>query len=187
MTNQDDQAIDSSIDSQIDPGATTSGRRRFLAGGAIVAAAAATTAVGVSLVQPAGAVIVGTTFFPLPVPKRIFDSRSSAPLLPPAAKNKVTGQVNNIATTVNASGVPASGVAGVMVSLTVTNTSPVPGSFLAIFKNGVVWPQTSNMNWWGEGQTLAVTTFSAVDSSSRLALYSSSSTDVIIDVLGWYA
>jgi hypothetical protein len=180
MMNHDD-------DPAIDPATNTTGRRRFLAGGAIVAAAAATTAAGMSLVQPAGAVpIVGTAFFPLPVPKRVYDSRPG--LLPAQGpKTKVTGQLNNISMTGNSSGVPASGVAGVMVSLTITDTSPVPGSFLAIFKNGVVWPQTSNLNWWGENQTLAVTTFTAVDSSSRVALYSSSSTDVIIDVLGWYA
>lgn len=160
-------------------------RRRFLAGGAIVAAAAATAAIGVGLSEPAGAAVAGTMFYPLPVPKRVYDSR---PDNPPSVgiKAPLVGSRIGISMTSNSSGVPASGVAGVMVSLTITNTSPIPGSFLAIFKNGITFPGTSNVNWFGGGQTLAVTTFSAVDTASKVALYSSSSTDVIIDVLGYY-
>ena len=63
----------------------------------------------------------------------------------------------------------------------------MPGSFLAIYKNGITFPGTSNLNWFGADQTLAVTTFSAVDATSKVALFASSNTDVIIDVLGYYA
>ena len=102
-------------------------------------------------------------------------------------KSKVVGSRNDLSLAANGSGVPTSGVIGAMVSLTVTNTSSLPGSFLAIFKNGLVYPGTSSINWFGGNQTLAVTTVTAVDAASKVALFSSSSTDVIIDVLGYYA
>jgi len=165
----------------------TSDRRRFLAGGAMVAAAAATAAVGAAFPEPAGAVAVGTSFYFLPSPKRVYDTRPGQVPVSIGPKAKVLGGRNDILLTVNGSGVPASGVTGVMVSLTITNTSAVPGSFLAIFKNGIAFPGTSSINWFGANQTLAVTTVTAVDSASKVALFASSSTDLIIDVLGYYA
>jgi len=171
-----------------DPTQTGSGRRRFLAGGAIVAAAAATAVVGAALPQPAGAIVLtGTVFYPLPVAKRIYDSRPGVdhpPALGP--KTQLVGALTNLSMAGNSSGVPTSGVAGVMVNLVVTNTSAVPGSFLTIYKNGVPFPQTSNLNWFGANQTLAVTTFSSVDAASKVTLFASSLTDVIVDVLGYY-
>ena len=169
-----------------DPALPGSGRRRFLAGGAIVAAAAATAAVGVALPQSAGAAITGTMFFPLPSPKRVYDSRpGTTPATGP--KTQLIGALSGLSMSNNSSGVPTTGVAGVMVSLTVTNTSSIPASFMTIYKNGTSLPLSSNLNWWGAGQTLAVTTFSAVDANSKVALFASSSTDVIVDVLGYYA
>ena len=164
-----------------------SDRRRFLAGGAIVVAAAATAAVGMALPQPAGAVIsTATSFYPLPIPKRVYDSRpGNLPNIGPKAK--LVGALANLSMSANGSGVPTSGIAGVMVSLTVTSTSPVPGSYLAIYRNGIVYPGTSCLNWFGANQTLAVTTFSAVDTASKVTLFASSTTDVIVDVLGYYA
>lgn len=168
------------------PAEGASDRRRFLAGGAIVAAAAATAAVGIAMPEPAGAAAVGTRFFLLASPKRIYDSRPGQAPVGIGPKSKVVGSRNDLSLAANGSGVPTSGVIGAMVSLTVTDTSSLPGSFLAIFKNGLVYPGTSSINWFGGNQTLAVTTVTAVDAASKVALFSSSSTDVIIDVLGYY-
>ena len=152
-----------------------------------MAAVAATAAVGAAFPEPAGAAIAGASFYFLPVPKRIYDTRPGEPPAAITPKTKLIGIRSGIDLTVNGSGVPASGILGAMVSLTVTNTSAVPGSFLAIFKNGSQFPGTSSINWFGENQTLAVTTVTAVDATSKVSLFSFSSTDVIIDVLGYYA
>jgi len=169
------------------PIGVTSDRRRFIAGGAIVAAVAATAAVGVAFPDPAGAAIVAARFYLLPTPIRVYDTRPGQPPLGILPKTQLVGSRNGIDLTANGSGVPASGVLGAVVSLTVTNTSAVPGSFLSIFKNGIVFPGTSNVNWFVQNQTTAVTTVTAVDATSKVALFASSATDLIIDVLGYYA
>jgi hypothetical protein len=57
---------------------------------------------------------------------------------------------------------------------------------MSIYKNGIAFPGTSNLNWSGPGQTVAVTTITAVDNLARCAVYTGSVTDVVVDVLGYY-
>ncbi|MCU0267205.1 MAG: hypothetical protein MUF83_01025 [Acidimicrobiales bacterium] len=125
-------------------------------------------------------------FHLLAVPKRVYDSRpgfepvgvgTKAPLVP--------GWAREIDLKANGSGVPTKAV-GVLVSVVATNTTGGGGGFLAIYRNGVAWPGTSNLNWSGPDQSVAVTTVTGVDPVSWCALYASETTDVVVDVLGYY-
>jgi hypothetical protein len=81
--------------------------------------------------------------------------------------------------------VPA-GATGALVSLTIDAT--IGAGFLTVFSNAVAWPGTSNINWFAAGQTLAVTTVTAVDSNARVKIQAGGGggTQVIVDVLGYY-
>src|ERR1700716_2353016 len=89
----------------------------------------------------AATVTVGGTYHPLQ-PARILDTRSGAPLgaggLRPV---QVTGQ----------GGVPTTGVAAVVMNLTVTSTTAP--SYLTVFPAGGTQPLASNINWV-PGQTV---------------------------------
>jgi hypothetical protein len=122
---------------------------------------------------------------PLPSPVRVYDSRSgqlpaTGPKNPLAANTARTLDLKN-----NSSGVPA-GATAVLVSLVATGTTTNIGGFMAIFRNGIAWPGTSNLNWSGANQTVAVTTLTAVDQQARADVYAGSVTDVVVDVLGYY-
>ena len=80
----------------------------------------------------------------------------------------------------------AAGATAVLVSLVATGTTTNIGAFMAIYRNGIPWPGTSNINWSGPGETIAVTTLTAVDNQARANVYAGSVTDVVIDVLGYY-
>ena len=120
----------------------------------------------------------------LSAPKRVYDTRAA---FPPAVGIKAPlpgGGSRPVDLTANSSGVPTSAIA-VVVSLTVTNTTGGAGGFLAVYRDGISWPGTSNLNWSGPGQNIAVTTITAVD-VGKCSLYASNTTDVIVDVLGYY-
>ena len=107
-------------------------------------------------------------------PVRAYDSRTS--------DGKLTGGGQR---TITLTGVP-SGSSAATVSLTVTGTTG--NGFLALFKDGVAYPGNSNLNWYATGQTIAVTTVSAVSNLSRVVVRAggAGSTHVIIDVLGYH-
>jgi hypothetical protein len=122
----------------------------------------------------------------LPTPTRVYDSR---PGQPPVAIGPKTPLAAATPRTVdckgNGSGVPA-GVSAVLLSIVATGTTTGTGGYLSVYKAGVAWPGTSNLNWSGPGQTVAVTTVSAVDAQARVDLYAGSTTDVVVDVIGFH-
>jgi len=80
------------------------------------------------------------------------------------------------------------GATGAMVSLTLDAT--VSSGFLALFANDLpAWPGNSNVNWFQNGQILAVTTVTAVDADQKIKVLAGGpgSTQFIIDVIGYYA
>ncbi|PWJ27519.1 hypothetical protein ATK17_3721 [Branchiibius hedensis] len=112
-------------------------------------------------------------FHVLPAAIRTYDSRSS------------DGALSGGSRTLTMSGVP-NGSSAVTVSLTATGTSG-PG-YLALYKAGISYPGNSNLNWSASGTTIAVTTVCAVNASSQLVVRGAGgSTQVIIDVIGYYA
>lgn len=106
---------------------------------------------------------------------RAYDSRSG--------DGKLTGGGQR---TITLTGVPA-GSSAATVSLTVTATTG--SGYLGLFKDGVAYPGNSNLNWYAAGQTLAVTTVSAVSTSSRIVVRAggSGATHVIVDVIGYHS
>ena len=80
--------------------------------------------------------------------------------------------------------VPA-GATAATVSLTVTRTNA--SGYLSLFRAGAAYPGNSNINWFASGQTLAVTTVSAVDSAASLSVRcGGGSTQFIVDVIGYH-
>lgn len=111
-------------------------------------------------------------FHVLPAPIRAYDSRSS------------DGALSGGSRTLTMSGVP-SGASAVTVSLTATATTG--GGYLALYRAGISYPGNSNLNWYTSGQTVAVTTVSAVSPAAQLVVRGAGgSTQVIIDVIGYY-
>ncbi|MCU1368357.1 MAG: hypothetical protein JWN39_3996 [Ilumatobacteraceae bacterium] len=129
-------------------------------------------------------------FHLLAAPVRVYDSRpGKAPvvggdgLLTNSTRtvSLSSGFVGNTATPA----VPA-GATGALISLTIDST--VNGGFLAVFSNAVADVSSSNINWSTTGQTVAVTTVSAVDPTGKIKVKAGGggSTQIIIDVIGYY-
>lgn len=121
----------------------------------------------------------------LAAPVRVYDSRAN---FPPAVGTKaklVGGVARSCDLTANSSGVPP-GATAVLVNLVATGTTGADGGFLAVYRNGIAWPNTSNLNWSGPGQNVAVTTLTAVDAAAVCNLYANVATDVVVDVIGYY-
>jgi hypothetical protein len=121
----------------------------------------------------------------LPVPIRVYDSRAGAD---PAGV--VKGQLANNAQRVidcTLNGAVPAGAAAAMVTLTTVAT--VGAGFMALWKNGIPYPNTSSINWDHSGTNVAVTTVCAVDATAKLLALTGpgASTDFIIDVIGFYA
>jgi hypothetical protein len=117
----------------------------------------------------------------LAAPIRMYDSRPGevppiepkAPLAPNAARA--------IDVTANASGVPGA-ARGALITLTVTGTGS-PG-FASAWPTGP-WPGTSSINFTTASATIATTTVVGL-AGGTFQILSNTSTDVLIDVIGYY-
>jgi predicted outer membrane repeat protein len=139
-------------------------------------------------VAPASA---GTGLFnPLP-PSRICDTRAEGPNVP---ANQCNGDGTHAGTlgpegilTVQVTGeggVPSSGVAAVVLNVTVTNTTAP--SFLTAWPKGATQPLASNLNWV-TGKTVPNRVIVPVGTGGQVSIYNRfGSTDVIVDVGGWF-
>ncbi len=110
-------------------------------------------------------------------PSRILDTRTTGgPLGANQTRDlQVTGK----------GGVPASGVAAVVVNLTVT--SPTASSYLTAFPTGSGRPSVSNLNYT-TGQTLANRAVITLSATGAATLYNfAGTTDVVVDVGGWFS
>ncbi len=122
----------------------------------------------------------------LPTPLRAYDSRDNAGAKIAALETRTislaTGK-NGVGTSVIA--VPP-GATAALVTLTVTETVG-PGGFLKLYNAALVdAPATSNINWAGTNQNLAVGTQVAVDSAGRVKVTGgANSTHFVIDVVGY--
>ena len=116
----------------------------------------------------------GALFTPV-TPSRILDSRSTAKVGPGGTiAMQVTGR----------GGVPASGVAAVVLNVTVTE--PTAGGHLTAWPAGDTRPLASNLNY-GPGQTVPNLVVVKVGAGGVVNLFNSAgSTHVIADVAGWY-
>jgi Cellulase (glycosyl hydrolase family 5)/IPT/TIG domain len=118
-------------------------------------------------------------FFTPVRPQRIADTRSSlgcpATL---AAVATCTLQVGGL------SGVP-SGASAVILNVTVTNTTAP--SFLTVHPSTGALPLSSDLNWVG-GQTIPNLVVATLGTTGAITFYNSAgSTDVVVDLAGWYS
>lgn len=82
-------------------------------------------------------------------------------------------------------GVPASGVAAVVINL--TGVKPTAGTYISTYPSGGLLPDTSSVNV-GAKQNTAATVTVPVGRDGRIALYSGvADTDAVVDVVGYYS
>jgi hypothetical protein len=123
----------------------------------------------------------GAELTALPTPTRICDTRAGSGTQctghTMAANSTMTVQVTGLA------GVPASATA-VVINVTATNTTAA--GYLTVFPSGTP-PLASNLNW-GAGMTVPNLVIATLSSSGAITVYNyAGTTDVVIDVLGYYS
>jgi hypothetical protein len=123
------------------------------------------------------------TFEPLAAPVRVYDSRPGK--LPAGVEKSklVHGEERVLSATVGGA-VPPGIASAVQVNLTVTGTGP--SGWLSLFATGVPWPGTSSINWGAEATTIANGTTVGLDADGRFTVKAAGTTDVVVDVLGYY-
>ena len=123
----------------------------------------------------------GTQFTPLATPVRICDTRAGS-------GDQCTGHTMTAGSTLavqvtGVAGVPSDATA-VVINVTATNTSS--SGYLTIFPSGPT-PVASSVNWIA-GMTVPNLVIATLNSKGGLTVYNSAgSTDVVIDVLGYYS
>jgi len=114
-------------------------------------------------------------------PARILDTRDGTGGFSTAVGSATTIDVQVAGT----GGLPTTGVAAAVLNVTVTSTT-LP-SFLTLWPAGQGRPVVSNLNWV-PGQTVANLTTVKVGGGGKVSVYNHlGSTDVVIDVVGFYA
>jgi hypothetical protein len=124
------------------------------------------------------------SFVPLTVPVRVYDSRPAG-LPAGGVKGKFANHEERVIDAKLGTGVPA-GASSVLVNLAATNTNP--GGFFSLFKNGVVWPNTSTLNWGVANTTVAslASTQLAANGTFRARCEGAGGADLVVDVVGYF-
>jgi len=116
-------------------------------------------------------------------PQRAFDTRPESAVgysgPKPGPGTTVTASVAGIA------GIPASGVAAVVVNITATDATAA--GYITAWALGAPRPLTANLNVEQTGQTIGNLAIVPVNDASAMDLFSQSGTHLIVDVLGWFA
>lgn len=121
------------------------------------------------------------------VPVRVLDTRSGSPTVD--GLYSATGAIGagaelDLAVTGRA-GVPNSGVDSVV--LNVTAITPSMSGFLTLWPAGGARPRTSNLNFT-PGQVVPNLVIAKVGTNGKVAIFNSAgSTDVAVDLIGWFA
>lgn len=124
------------------------------------------------------------SFHLLANPVRIYDSR---PGTTPAvgSKTKLTGNTaRTLSVQANSSGVPV-GATAVAVTLLLVNASSAGGN-LTIWAGGAPRPSANAMVWGGSAGRFASTAITRVSATGQLNVAASASTDLALDVVGYY-
>jgi len=170
---------------------------RNLGGAAAVGAGAAVVG-GIALPNMAMAVDPSGPVSFLAKPLRLYDTRPDATLLPPLTKGKIpAGDGRNVQVTAATAGSVPVGAKGVLGTLTVTQTEGTSaGGYLTVYPSGLPAadiPLSSNINWFGPGQSLATLVLSLLSSTGAITIYNgvvagtSAPTHVIFDAIGYVA
>jgi hypothetical protein len=114
-------------------------------------------------------------FVPLP-PARLVDTRTSG--------GKFAAGTTRTYGVLARGGVPATGVEAILANLTATRTAGT--GWLTWFPAGQPRPTASNLNWNTAGATVANTASGGLGSGGQISVYAAATTDVIIDVNGYF-
>lgn len=129
-------------------------------------------------------------------PTRICDTRSAASIGGTGdVTSGVTGQCANSGTQLTSSspldvtvagigGVPTSGVSAVVLNVTAANEAT--GGFVTVYPAGASQPSTSNLNFKA-GDAVANLVEVGVGTNGQVAISADTSTDIIVDVEGYYS
>ena len=110
-------------------------------------------------------------------PTRLLDTRQSGSLGP--------GGVQNLNVTGGAAGLPATGVTAVVLNVTVTN--PSASGYLTVWPAGTARPTASDLNF-DPGQTIPNLVVVGVSAAGQISIFNfAGSSDVIVDIAGWYS
>ena len=122
------------------------------------------------------------TYFPL-TPARDLDTRTGVGTGGTIGKMGA-GQTLDL-TVAGVNGVPATGVAAVVLNVTAANHSG-PDSFMTVYPSGTARPLASNLNFV-DGQTIPNLVIAQVGSNGKVSIFNSrGAVDVIADVQGWF-
>lgn len=115
-------------------------------------------------------------------------STTAAPANPPLVgdKTKLTGSTSpRVIGTAGHDVFPPTGMAGLLVNLTVVNTSA--GGFVALHRGDVPWPGSSTINWTAADTVIANSAVVALAADGPFAATcaAGASTDLIVDVVGY--
>lgn len=114
-------------------------------------------------------------------PARVLDTRNGTG----AAQGPLAGGSTLSLQVGGSGGVPAMGVAAVVMNVTVTN--PSASSYLTVWPDGAARPTASNLNWT-TGLTVANRTVVKVGASGKVDFFNASgAVDVIADVVGYFS
>jgi hypothetical protein len=130
-------------------------------------------------VTGSGAAVGSDGLFTPIVPMRALDTRTNDPL------PRLTGGVAASLTLGGRAGVPASGVAAVLMNVTATGAD-APG-YVTVFPGGGAVPLASNLNVSSRGQTIPNLALGSLGTGGTVGLFSLSGTDLVVDVAGWFS
>jgi hypothetical protein len=129
------------------------------------------TSAGQSILAARVGVIPAPSAF-IPAAGRILDTRTTGGKFAPSEERVV------------ALGVPGTARAAV-INLTLTETEG-NGGFAAVFPNGIPWPGTSSINWFGPNQNLASSVTTAVDGTGAIKIHvGANRTHIVVDLAGY--
>jgi hypothetical protein len=146
--------------------------------GALVSVSGTGTTTGTVKVIAASTVGLGAGAFEPVSPSRVLDTRVTGGALGPAGVR--SAQVTGVG------GVPSTGVAAVVLNVTVTDTTS--GGYLTVYPTGATKPLAANLNWSASGSTIPNAVTAKVGTGGKVDLFQSGpgSAQVVIDIAGYY-
>lgn len=120
----------------------------------------------------------------LKAPVRIYDSRAGSQPTVGSKTKLVANQARVLDCKVNGSAV-AAGVTGVVLTCLLLDTAAGNGNF-TVWANGVAKPSANTMVWGGSAGRFSSLALSGVDANAMIQVASSLSTNLAVDVVGFY-